>query len=122
MESGASGAPTWPLVSIVVLCCLSAMADPIVLTALSGTFLLVAGVVIIGSNQRVELRLGHVLVPFGLILCTGLASASARSATPTSRTPGTFSNPAMVILTGYLLYKLRPDLAAGLRAFVLEAC
>lgn len=119
MESGASGAPTWPLVSIVVLCCLSAMADPIVLTALSGTFLLVAGVVIIGSNQRVELRLGHVLVPFGLILCTGLASGVGAERYAYFKDAWYVSNPAMVILTGYLLYKLRPDLAAGLRAFVL---
>ena len=119
MPVSAERIPSWPLASIVFLCCLSSLADPIVLTVLSGTFLLAAAVVVIGANQRIELRLGHVLVPFGLILCAGLASGVGAERYAYFKDAWYVSNPAMVMLTGYVLYKLRPDLVSGLRAFLL---
>lgn len=104
---------------IVLLCCLSVLADAIVLTALNGILLLTALVVVLGANQRVDPRLWHVLIPFGLILATGLASGVGAPRYDYLKDAWYVSNPALVMLSGYVLYKARPDLASGLKAFIV---
>ena len=117
--AGESGRrPLWPLVTIVFFCCLSAVAKPIVLTVFGSTLLLAAVIVILGSNQRIDARLWHIMVPFTLILCTGLVTGLGADRYDYFKDAWYIVNPALVILTGYVLFKARPDLAAGLKAFL----
>lgn len=108
----------WPLVAIFVLCSLSILPSAAVVSVLNGVLLCAALVVVVGSNQRIDPRLWHLIVPFALILCAGLASGVGSEQYEYLKDAWYICNPVFVMLTGYILFKVRPDLPSGLMAFV----
>ena len=112
-------AAVWPTVSIVLLLCVSALLPPIVLTVMNATLVALALAVVVWANERLDPRLWRLMVPFVAMIFIGLASGVGAELYPYFKDAWYVGNPLLVIATGYVLFVVRPDLNAGLRAFVV---
>lgn len=110
---------SWPVVSITLLLCVSALLPPIVLTVMNATLVGLALGVVLWANRRIDPQLWHVVLPFAVIVMLGLAMGVQAERYPYFKDAWYVGNPVLVVLTGYVLYRMRPDVAAGLRAFVV---
>ena len=110
---------SWPLHSIVLLCALSVIAPPIVLTVMHASLIALAVIVAAGSNQRIDSQVWHVVVPFALMITIGSASGAGAEPYAYAKDAWYMLNPLLVVLAGYVLFKARPDIRAGLGAFAI---
>ena len=119
--AGAQGdhAPIWPTVSIVFLLCAGVMFNPLIVTVANSMLLGLAVAVVLLGKRRVDPAVLHFSVPFGVICFFGLASGVGADRYDYFKDLWYVLNPALVVLTGYVLYKVNPDLGKGLRAFVI---
>ena len=118
-QPSAPRAASWPVVSITVLLCVSALLPPIVLTAMNATLVALAVGVVLWANRKIDPQLWHLVLPFAVIVMLGLIMGVQAERYKYFKDAWYVGNPVLVVLTGYVLYRLRPDVGAGLRAFVV---
>lgn len=109
----------WPTVSIVILLMFSVLLPPIALTVMNAALVTLALGVLLLTNQAIDRRLLYIAAPFVLMLLVGLASGVGADRYPYFKDAWYVGNPLLVMATGYILYRCKPDLARGLRAFVI---
>jgi O-Antigen ligase len=110
---------SWPAVSIVILLCVQILFSPIFLTVLNSGLVLLAIALVLLTRVRVAYQLLGVLAAFAVITFLGLATGTGAKRYDYLKDGWYMLNPMLVLVTGYVLYMAKPDLASGLRAFVL---
>jgi O-Antigen ligase len=110
---------SWPAVSIVILLCVQILLSPIVLTVLNGALVLLAVALALLTNHRVNRQLLGVLAVFAVIIFLGLATGTDAKRYDYFKDAWYMFNPLLILVTGYVFYFAKPDLASGLRAFVI---
>lgn len=111
--------PVWPVVSIVFLLCLSVLLAPLLVTILNLLLLTFALSVFVASRQRIDTRLVKLVLPFLLTAFLGFASGLGNDVYDYFKDAWYILNPLLVMLIGLTLYRARPQLAAGMAAFVV---
>lgn len=111
--------PVWPIVSIVFLLCVSVVFAPLLVTILNLLLLAFAVSVFLASRQRIDARLVKLILPFVLTAFLGLASGIGHDVYDYFKDAWYILNPLLVMLIGLTLYRARPQLAAGMGAFVV---
>lgn len=109
----------WPTVWLVILLCLPSILAPIAVTVLNVLFVGVAAVVVLASGRRVDPRLLVLSVLVFAAACLGLVMGRGADLYEYLKDLWYVANPLLLIFVGYILYAVRPDLAALLRAFVV---
>jgi hypothetical protein len=112
-------APVWPTVSIVLLLMFSVLLPAIALTVMNAALVTLALGVLLLTNQSIDKRLLYIAMPFVLMLLVGLASGVGAERYAYFKDAWYVGNPLLVMATGYILYRCKPDLGRGLRAFVI---
>lgn len=119
-------APLWPTFAIVFVLCLSSVALPIVVTVLNATLVTLVAAVVLATNKRIDQRLLVVISLLSVAACLGFLTGHGAERYEYFKDAWYMLNPALVLLTGYVLYAMKPDVGRGLRAFVfaglLVAC
>jgi O-Antigen ligase len=110
---------SWPAVSIVILLCVQILLSPIVLTVLNGALVSLAVALVLLINHRIDRRLLGVLAVFAVITLLGLATGTGAKRYDYFKDAWYMFNPLLVLVAGYVFYVVKPDLAGGLRAFVI---
>jgi hypothetical protein len=109
----------WPTFSIGFLLCISVILGPLVLTVLNTMLVALALILALVTNRPMDRVLLHLIVPFVGILFIGLATGLDADRYDYFKDAWYIANPLIVMLAGYVLYLAKPDLARGLRAFVI---
>ncbi len=112
-------AAVWPTVSIVILLIMPVIFAPLMLTIMNFMLVSLAAAAVLLSNHRLDRRLLAILVPFVLMSFLGLATGVGTPTYEYLKDAWYVANPVLVVLTGYVLYMGKPDLARGLRAFII---
>jgi O-antigen ligase len=110
---------SWPAASIVLLLCVQVLMSPIVLTVMNGALVSLLVALVLITNMRVDRRLLGVLTPFVVIVFLGLATGTNAKQYDYFKDAWYVGNPLLVLVAGYIFYVAKPDLASGLRAFVI---
>jgi O-Antigen ligase len=110
---------SWPAVSIVILLCVQILLSPIVLTVLNGALVLLAVALALLTNHRIDRGLLGLLAAFAVITFLGLATGTDAIRYDYFKDAWYMFNPLLILVTGYVFYVAKPDLASGLRAFVI---
>jgi hypothetical protein len=111
--------PAWPAASIILLVILAAIFPPGLLTGMNLYLLLLALLVWFFSGEKFDPNLLRAIVPFGLIIAIGLVAGIGSDQYLYLKDAWYMSNPAVIMSVGYVLYLCKPDMARGLRAFVI---
>jgi O-Antigen ligase len=109
----------WPAVSIVILLCVQILLPPIALTVLNGALVVLAVALALFTNHRIDRRLLGLVAVFAVITFFGLATGTDAVRYDYFKDAWYMLNPLLILVTGYVLYVAKPDLASGLRAFVI---
>lgn len=112
-------APLWPTFSIVFLLCLPSIFPPIALTVLNAMLVGLAIGVVMFTNRRIDRRLLVVISLVSVVAVLGFVSGRDAPVYEYFKDAWYVTNPVLVMLTGYTLYAMKPDLSRGLRAFVI---
>jgi len=112
-------APLWPTFSIVFLLCLPSLFAPIVLTALNAVLVGLATGVVLATNRRIDPRLLVVIALVSVVACLGSFTGHGADRFEFFKDAWYISNPLLILLVGYTLYAMKPDVRIGLRAFVI---
>lgn len=112
-------APLWPTFSIVFLLCLPSLFAPIALTVLNAVLVGLAIAVVLATNRKIDPRLLVIIAVVGVVACIGFVSGRGVDLYDYFKDAWYIVNPVLVMLTGYTLYVMKPDLGRGLRAFVI---
>lgn len=112
-------APLWPTVSIVFLLCLPSIFPPIALTVLNAMLVGLAIGVVLFTDRRVDRRLLVIIALVGIVAVLGFVSGRDAPLYEYFKDAWYIANPVLVMLAGYTLYAMKPDLGRGLRAFVI---
>lgn len=111
--------PVWPTVSIVLLLMVAALFTPIILTVLNSTLVLLALLYLLLSRDSLDVRALWVIGPFFVILLLGMTSGVGANSYDYFKDIWYVLNPVLVMATGYVLFRCKPHVAFGLRAFVI---
>ena len=111
--------PVWPEFSIVLLIVLAVIFPPGFLTGMSFCLLFLAGIAWLASGEKFDRNLLRAVGPFILIVLIGLLGGIGADLYLYLKDAWYVSNPAFLICVGYVFYRNTPDLARGLRAFVI---
>ena len=111
--------PIWPTVSVVFLLCLPSIFGPIVLTVLNAVLVALAAVALVAAGRALDTRLMVLIALVAAVATLGLVMGRGADRYEYLKDLWYVTNPLLVILTGYVLYVARPDLAALLRGFVV---
>jgi hypothetical protein len=111
--------PSWPAFSIVILEVLAGIAPPGLLTAMNSYLLLIALLVWSSSRERSDAVLVQIVAPFLAIILIGLAMGAGADFYLYLKDVWYVANPAIILSAGYVLYRCKPDLGRGLRAFII---
>ena len=111
--------PIWPTVVVVLLLCLPSIFGPIVLTVLNAVLVALAAVALVAGRRALDTRLMVLIALVAAVATLGLVMGRGAVRYEYLKDLWYVSNPLLVILTGYVLYVARPDLAALLRGFVV---
>ena len=111
--------PLWPTFSIVLLLCLPSLFAPVVLTVLNAVLVGLAIAVVLATNRRIDPRLLVVIALVSVVACLGFVTGQGADRFEYFKDAWYISNPVLVLLAGYTLYAIKPDLSRGLRAFVV---
>lgn len=112
-------APLWPTFSIVVLLCLPSLFAPIALTVLNSVLVGLAIAVVLATNRKIDSRLLVIITLVGAVASIGFVTGRGVDLYEYFKDAWYIVNPVLVLLTGYTLYVMKPDLGRGLRAFVI---
>ena len=109
---------SWPSIFIVLLLIFSVFLSPGFLSIVN--FFLLIPIVIkwFWSSKRLNINLARVMAPFGLIAIIGLTSGVGSDLYIYLKDAWYVLNPVLILGVGYALYKKRPDVVRGLRAFI----
>lgn len=111
--------PSWPVWSIGLMV-LASNVLPIGATyAMHGVLLIFAMMYWAASHEKLDGNLLRGILPFGLIIVIGLVSGYGANAYLYMKDAWYASSAAIYLTSGYVLYRCRPSLALGLRAFVV---
>ena len=111
--------PIWPTVVVVLLLCLPSIFGPIVLTVLNAVLVALAAVALVAAGRALDTRLMVLIALVAAVATLGLVMGRGAVRYEYLKDLWYVTNPLLVILTGYVLYVARPDLAALLRGFVV---
>lgn len=111
--------PSWPAASIVLLVVFAVIFPPGLLTGMNLYLLLLALIVWGYSKEPFDRNLLRTILPFGLIIVFGLTTGIGSEQYLYLKDAWYISNPAVIISVGYVLYRCKPDVARGLRAFII---
>jgi hypothetical protein len=109
----------WPTVSLVFLLCLPTIFAPIALTVLNALLVTVALIVALFTSSSIDKRLLTFSAFTAAVAFLGLAMGREAYIYDYLKDLWYVCNPVLVTATGYVLYRMKPDLAAALRAFVI---
>ena len=109
--------PLWPAVLIVVLAVLPLPKG--VSYGLSVYLLFLAAITWAASGEKMERSLLRVVLPFGLVIVIGLLGGIGADRYLYLKDAWWVSNAAVSVCLGYVLYRCMPELARGLKAFVI---
>jgi hypothetical protein len=112
-------APLWPTFSIVFLLCLPSLFAPIALTVLNATLVSLAIAVVLATNRTIDRRLLVIIALVFTVACLGFVMGRGVDIYEYFKDAWYIVNPVLILLTGYTLYVMKPDLGRGLRAFVI---
>jgi hypothetical protein len=112
-------AALWPAFSIFFLLCLPSIFPPIALTVLNAMLVGLAIAVVLVTNRRLDRRLLVVGALVSVVTVMGLVSGRGAPLYDYFKDAWYITNPVLVMLAGYTLYAMKPDLGRGLRAFVI---
>jgi len=112
-------APLWPTFSIVLLLCLPSLFAPIALTVLNALLVGLATAVVLATNRRIDPRLLVVIALVSVVAFLGFVTGHGADRFEYFKDAWYIFNPVLVLLVGYTLYAMKPDLRRGLRAFVI---
>ena len=115
----AKRAPLWPTFSIVFLLCLPSIFPPIALTVLNGMLVGLAAAVVLITNRQVDRRLLVIISIVSIVAVLGFVGGRDAPIYEYFKDAWYVANPVLVMLAGYTLYAMKPDLGRGLRAFVI---
>jgi len=113
------GAPLWPTFSIVFLLCLPSLFAPVVLTVLNALLVGLATAVVLATNRSIDTRLLIVVALVSVVAFLGFVTGHGADRFEYFKDAWYIFNPVLVLLVGYTLYAMKPDLSRGLRAFVV---
>jgi hypothetical protein len=111
--------PIWPAATIVILEILASIAPAGLVTGMNAYLLLLAFVVWMASRERFDPALLRLIAPFMAIIAIGLAMGVGADHYLYLKDVWYVANPAMALSVGYVLFRCKPDLARGLRAFII---
>lgn len=111
--------PSWPASSIILLLILALILPPGILTGMNLYLLLLAFALWMFSGEPFDSNLLKAVAPFALILIVGLVGGIGADRYLYLKDAWYISNPIVVISVGYVFYRCKPDVARGLRAFVV---
>lgn len=109
---------TWPAVSIVLLLILAIFMPPGLITAMNVYLLILAGFSWFYKSSKVNANLAYILVPFIIILAIGMVGGVGADDYLYLKDAWYVLNPPIIMSTGYFFYRLMPNMAKGLKAFV----
>jgi O-Antigen ligase len=118
-EPGTQKLPSWPAASIVVLEVLAAIAPAGLVTGMNIYLLILALVVWTASRERFDPALLRVIAPFIAIIVIGLGMGAGADLYLYFKDLWYVTNAAISLSVGYVLFRCKPDLARGLRAFIV---
>ena len=110
---------SWPAVSISLLLVLVLFFPPGLITAMNLYLLMLALIVWIFSEKKFDNNLLAIIMPFGLMVVIGLFMGLGADQYLYFKDAWYLSNPAIILSVGYIFYRCKPDVARGLRAFVI---
>ena len=113
------GSATWPAFSIVLLLVLAVLLPPGFMTGMNLCLLFLAAMAWLGSGEQFDRNLLRAIAPFLAIAVVGLLGGIGADRYLYLKDAWYVTNPAIIICVGYVLYRNKPDLARGLRAFVI---
>lgn len=111
--------PVWPTFSIAVLVVMAVIFPPGFMTGMNLVLLFLAGIAWVASGEQFDRTLRRAIAPFILIVAIGLAGGIGADRYLYLKDAWYVSNPAILLCAGYVFYRNKPDLARGLRAFVI---
>lgn len=111
--------PSWPASSIVLSLILALILPPGILTGMNLYLLLLAFVLWMSSGEPFDSCLLKAIAPFFMILAVGLVAGIGADRYLYLKDAWYILNPIVVISVGYVFYRCKPDVARGLRAFVV---
>jgi len=112
-------APLWPTFSIVFLLCLPSLFAPLALTVLNAILVGLAITVVLATNRRIDPRLLVVITLVSVAACLGFFTGHDADRYEYFKDAWYIFNPVLILLVGYTLYMMKPDIRLGLRAFVV---
>jgi len=119
-KSETAALPSWPAFSIGFLVILAAIFPPGLITGMNLYLLFLALIVWFASGKPFDRDLLRmVIAPFALIIVIGLVVGFEADRYLYMKDAWYISNPAVIMCVGYVLFRCMPDLARGLRAFVI---
>jgi hypothetical protein len=118
-ETASRKLPVWPAVSIVVLLVLATVVLPALITGMDLCLLILAAVVWMASRSHLPRAFFEITLPFIAVCVVGLLSGIGADKYLYLKDAWYIVNPVVVIAVGFALYRAKPDLPRGLRAFVL---
>jgi hypothetical protein len=112
-------AALWPSFSIVFLLCAAVVLAPLLLTILNSVLVVLAVIIVLLTNRKIDPPVIAIVLPFSIICFLGLATGVGAPGFDYLKDLWYVINPVVVLLAGYILYRATPDIARGLRAFVI---
>lgn len=110
---------SWPAVSIGVLCVFTVFAPAGLTSGMNLYLLALVAVGWLATRQPLERPLLWAVLPFGAAIVVGLVAGVGAPRYLYLKDAWYYSNPAVVIAVGYVLWCFLQDTRRGLRAFVL---
>jgi hypothetical protein len=117
--AAAAKLPVWPATSIVVLLVLAILAPAGLMSIMAVCLLILAAIVWLTSYVPLPGALYHIILPFVAIALVGMLAGMGAEPYLYFKDAWYALNPALILVVGFVLYRAKPDLARGLRAFVV---
>jgi hypothetical protein len=118
LAMGSEKRPAWPVFFMAALIVLAAVAPPGLVAGIEICLLLLAMASLVTASERIPTQILQLVVPFFLICVVGLLVGIGADLYLYLKDVWYIFNPALAICTGFLLFRCRPDMPAGLRALV----
>ena len=111
--------PIWPVASIGILLVLAIALPAGFITVMNSCLLFLAAIVWFTSHTRLPPAFLKIVLPFLAICVIGLLSGIGADRYLYFKDAWYISNAGLIVAVGFVLYRAKPDLERGLRAFVL---